>query len=264
MKVVPRRRGTKLVVSEQNQLSTSRLSHNFKTTFSLSYSLPPTPVPVRPTKAPPILLSRKIVPQRQDTKNVISLNELSMSRSSPMLETALVLSTPLLPALLLLLKSLPSLEEGDNDSETEERQLVDAAVSKIDMSVVRYSSMFHAAAVLPQSTSASRTQPVPHVPCSSMPKPAHSLPVGFSAHNRIKPSRPAVRDKRTPYPNMASSCFNSNFPLLSLKTEYAKRHGLASVATEDRRKIPSPDAWTAPSPTCLAQAHSAFSLLREV
>jgi hypothetical protein len=174
-----------------------------------------------------------------------------MSQYSPVLETAPTLSSPLLPVISLL-PSWPSLSfvEDETVSETEERQPVNTDVSKVNASIARCSPMFSAASALPKS------KPDPLVPNGNATRHAHSQQATPSAPPGIEAIRPAVRDKRQPYPNAASSRCISSFPLSSLKTDIAEQHISVSVAAEDRRKVSSPGARTAPTPSRPSPAHS--------
>jgi hypothetical protein len=127
----------------------------------------------------------------------------------------------------------------------EERQPVDVAVSKDNVSIARCSPMFHTAPASPKSKSTSMIQPDTSVPGGNTPKPARPIPAAPSAHHRSKSLMPEVWDKmpRTSYPDTAS-CNNLSSLPLSMKMDAYKRH--VAVA-ENKRRISSPSAWTVPT-----------------
>jgi hypothetical protein len=181
-------------------------------------------MPAYPSQVPSIHPSMKVVPRRWDTKLVVvrKPNEPNVSQLLPTFETAPTLSGPLLPTLLLILKSLALLEEDGKDSEMEERQPVDVAVSKDNASIARCSPMFHTAPALPKSKLASVIQPDTSVPGGNVPKPARPIPAAPSAHHRSKSLTPEVWDTmpRTSYPDVASHNNLSSLPLSTKMDAY--------------------------------------------
>jgi hypothetical protein len=186
-----RRLGPISIVSKTNETNVPRDSPRPRAALTL-----PITVPTHSSQAPSIVPSGKTVPQRWDTKFVISnSNDPRVNQLSPTFETAPAPSIPL--PTVLLLSSGPSLllEEDKVISEMEEGQPPNMAVSK-NTSFLRCSPILHAASALPKSEPARAIWPVLSIPDSNVPKPVRPLLVANPFdHHGIRPMMPIVRDK---------------------------------------------------------------------
>jgi hypothetical protein len=124
------------------------------------------------TLAAPTLLNDLPAEPSSTQPSASKTESLSVSQCSPMLKTAPMLSNPMPTVPLHPLGFQPLLEGDKTAFKTEERQLVESAVSKSTMSVLRHSPMLRTVPALPKAKHASVTQAAHSVLCGNKPKPA--------------------------------------------------------------------------------------------